>query len=139
MMFTLFLLRDLHPDIRLTKIMNQDSLDRLLDAGAQTPAPLLAEPAFTQAVWEAIEHRRKQSFWRGMLPMLHWQDFFAQPRLVVPALALVLLVSVVPAATLFQGDTSSVVVRQSLGLDVFSENAPNMPATRLAAGSLARQ
>ncbi|MFA6286135.1 MAG: hypothetical protein WC661_02025 [Opitutaceae bacterium] len=138
-MFTLFLLRDLHPDIRITEIMNQDPLDRLLAASAQTPALSLSESAFTTAVWRKIEARRKQSFWRGMLPMLHWQDFFEQPRLVVPALALVLLVSVVPAATLLRSDDHALVIRQSLGLDVFSENAPNMPATRLAAGSFARQ
>ena len=133
------LLRDAHPYLRLTKIMNQDPLDRLLNASAQTPAPSLSEPAFTKDVWREIETRRNESFWRGLLPMLDWQDFFTQPRLVVPALAMVLAVSVVPAATLLRIDNRALVVRQSLGLDVFSENAPNMPATRLAAGSLARQ
>lgn len=109
--------------------MNSDPLDDLLGAYSKqsTPPP---PDRLTAGVWQEIEHRRNQTFWRRVLPSLHWQELLRDPRVALPALGLALLIGLLPAATV-RSYGQMRLARESLHFEVFS---PNLSATTLWAG-----
>ncbi|HVZ64168.1 MAG TPA: hypothetical protein VG838_06785 [Opitutaceae bacterium] len=109
--------------------MNSDPLDDLLGAYSKQSTPTPPD-RFTTGVWQEIELRRNQSFWRRLLPALNWHELFREPRVALPAFALAVLIGLLPAATLRSyGEVR--LARESLHFEVFSTN---LPATALWAG-----
>ena len=100
--------------------MNSDPLNDLLGAYSKqaTPPP---PDRLTSGVWQEIELRRTQTFWRRVLPSLDWRELFREPRLAFPALALALFIGMLPAFAL-RSYAQADIVRESLHFEVFSPN-----------------
>ncbi|HVU15458.1 MAG TPA: hypothetical protein VHD32_00925 [Candidatus Didemnitutus sp.] len=110
--------------------MNSDPLDELLRSYSKQPLPSPAE-RLTPDVWKTIQLRRKQTFWSRMLPILDWREVFGEPRIVVAALAVALLVGTLPA--MLAGRVANPrLARESLHFEVFSALRPSL-IDRLAA------
>ena len=109
--------------------MNSDPLDDLLGAYSKqsTPPP---PDRLTTGVWQEIEHRRNQTFWHRVLPSLSWLELFREPRVALPALALALLIGLLPATTV-RSYGQVRLARESLHFEVFS---PNLSAATLWSG-----
>ena len=102
--------------------MNPDPLDDLLSSYSRQPLP--PAPDFTPHVWSTIKQRRS-SFWSRLLPAAGWDELFREPRLAVPAFALVLVIGLLPAITFVNARRESQLARDSLHFDVFSTMASN--------------
>ncbi|MBI2813039.1 MAG: hypothetical protein HYX71_01995 [Opitutae bacterium] len=109
--------------------MNTDPLDDLLMGYAKQPAPPPPD-RLTAGIWHEIELRRDQTYWRRVVPSLDWHELFREPRVAVAALALALLVGLLPAVTMPSYGQGG-IARKSLYFEVFS---PNQPATALWTG-----
>lgn len=110
--------------------MNTDPLDDLLGAYSKqsTPPP---PDRLTTGVWHEIELRRSQTFWRRVLPSLDWHELFQEPRVAIPALALALLIGLLPAVATRSSPQRS-IAHQSLHFEIFS---PNLPVSTLWTGT----
>lgn len=102
--------------------MNSDPLDELLRSYSQQPSPAPAE-RLSSDVWKSIQLRRKQSFWSRMLPILDWRELFTEPRFVVAALAVAILVGTFPAMMMGRSPSPR-LARESLHFEVFSTVGP---------------
>ena len=109
--------------------MNPDPLDNLLSDYSKQSMPTPQQG--TSEIWREIEHRRRRPFFGGLLPALNWNEFFREPRLVIPALVLALMAGVLPAA-MVRADVSPQLARESLHFDVFSARSPGAPSALLA-------
>ena len=109
--------------------MNSDPLDDLLAGYAKQPTPPPPD-RLTAGIWREIELRRRQSFWRRVLPSLDWDELFREPRVAFPALALAVFIGVLPAVAMRSYGQVS-LARESLHFEVFS---PNLPATTFLTG-----
>lgn len=106
--------------------MNSDPLDKLLDAYSRQPAPKPPD-RFAAGVWQEIKLRRDQSLWRRALRSLGWQELFREPRVAIPALALAVLIGLLPALSIRSYDRTR-LARESLHFEVFS---PKLSVTTL--------
>lgn len=98
--------------------MNSDPLDKLLDAYSRQPVP--KPPArFATGVWQEIKLRRDQALWRRALRSLGWQELFREPRVAIPAMALAVLIGLLPALSIRSHDQAR-LARESLNFEVFS-------------------
>ncbi|MEO6994466.1 MAG: hypothetical protein ABI273_12605 [Lacunisphaera sp.] len=111
--------------------MNSDPLDDLLRTYAKHPVP--TPPELTTAVWSMIANRRKRPFWSGLLPVLSLSEVFREPRLAFPALALALLVGILPA-TITSSTAAAKLARESLHFEVFAAHSPGTPSALLDFG-----
>ena len=102
--------------------MNSDPLDELLHSYSKQSLPTAAE-RLSSDVWQTIRLRRQKPFWSRLLPILNWHEVFAEPRLVVSALAVALAVGVVPAM-LARHAGHSRLARESLHFEIFSVATP---------------
>lgn len=110
--------------------MNNDNLDdvlaRLRDRHLP-PAPDLRREVRA----EITRLKARPSFWQRLLPVLHWNELLSQPRLAAFALALALVVGVVPGVltlTVPSRTDEARIARASLYLDVFDSSWSNIPA-----------
>jgi len=118
--------------------MKPDKFNELLDDYARQELPLA--PAHIRAgVWSEIARRKKESFWFRVVPILEWRELFGEPRLVVPAFALALVVGILPALTQARAAAQPDLVRQSLHFDVFSAHSASLPATLLTSNPATRR
>ena len=90
--------------------MNDDPLDRKLDAYARKPLPS-PPPDLSRAVWQEVERRRGEAF--------SW-DALLSPRLALAGLAFALLAGIAPAVVLVKLQSSRQLASESLHFDVFS-------------------
>lgn len=107
--------------------MNPDPLDRKLGDYAKQPLP--SAPAnVTAGVWQAIEHRRRETFGAR----LGWHELLKRPAWAIGGLAFALVVGVVPALAFSRAQNAKRIARDSLHFDVFSPHARGQPASLLA-------
>ena len=90
--------------------MNDDPLDRKLEAYAKQPLPSMP-PDLTAAVWRDVERRRGES--------ISW-DALLSPRIALAGLAFALLVGIAPAVVVVKLQSSRQLASESLHFDVFS-------------------
>ena len=105
--------------------MKPDPIDDLLSAYASQPLPPAPHRIATD-VWRDIEQRRRSGF--GGLIGLNWRELLQRPALALSALALALLVGLMPAALTHSANEAE-RARQSLHFEVFS---PDMPSILVA-------
>ena len=102
--------------------MNSDPLDDLLDAYAKQSTPPPSQLA--TGVWHKIARHRNRTLWQRLLHSLEWHELFREPRVALSALALALLIGLMPAfATRSYGQVK--LARESLHFEVFSSNIPS--------------
>jgi hypothetical protein len=105
--------------------MKHDLLDSLLAAYAKQPLPTAAEPSVRE-IWREIERRRAQSVWERMFSVMEFRELFAQPRMAVVALALAMVVGVVPAALVGRAENERRLARQSIHFEVFAAGSGSL-------------
>jgi len=105
--------------------MNSDPFDDLLGAYSKQATPLPPD-RLTTGVWQEIELRRTQTFFRRVLSSLDWRELFREPRLAFPALALALFIGMLPAFAL-RSYAQADIARESLHFEVFSPNRSTTP------------
>lgn len=102
--------------------MNDDPLDRKLEAYAKQPLPSVPSE-LSGAVWREVERRRAGSFsWEAML----------SPRLALAGLAFALLLGIAPAVVFVKLQNSKQLASESLHFDVFSTSFAGQVVSGLA-------
>jgi hypothetical protein len=109
--------------------MNNDyEIDALLTRLRQNNLPSVPDLR-RQVRDEIVRLKAHPSFWRQVLPILNWNELFRQPRIAVSALALALVVGVVPgfiSAKAPHRSADAEIARASLHLHVFHSDWNNL-------------
>ena len=110
-------------------VMNQSSLDRLLQQRREKPAPAL-QGSFSQNVWREIHQRKAASDPAGAsVSLWHW---LLRPQIVLAALTLAIAVGVAVGAGNWAPVSQAAQTREALDLEVFGRDASSLPSTLLA-------
>jgi hypothetical protein len=107
--------------------MNLHDLDELLaleSTRAMPPAPDLRA-----AVQREIARRQNRSKWDWILPLVHWRELVAVPRVAFAGIAFAVVAAVLPTmVSAYWSDAEEVSrARGSLHLDVFSVEHGSVP------------
>ena len=107
--------------------MNSDFIDDYLRSSREAPpfASLSAQ------VWQEIDRRKRSRFRLRVFMATDWADLLGEPLLLVSAIALAVIMGVVPAALSTKLNDAG-LVRQSLHFEVFSASTAALFASSAA-------
>lgn len=105
--------------------MSSKDISQTLREFSQTPIPP-PPVALERGVWAEIEKRRSLSFWRRLLPLLGWDEVVFQPRVVVAAALLAVIIAILPAVIGYHGPERGEYAVESLGLDSFAPQSSGL-------------